>query len=171
MRGGSRDTFFQWHHPGEMPGQHRRVIPPPVLFLICLIAGSVLQSQRPVLIGPYSMAAGLGVGVLLLAAAGVLGGWALREMMTRRTPVEPWEEPVHLVTSGPFRISRNPLYVTLTAILLSIAVMANSLWLLASAVLLLLLLDTLVVRREEKILIGVFGDAYLAYKARVRRWV
>ena len=152
-------------------GQHRRVIPPPVLFLVCLIAGSVLQSRRPLSIGPYSMAAGLGVGALLLAAAAVLGGWALREMMTRRTPVEPWKDPVHLVTSGPFRISRNPLYVTLTTVLLAIAVMANSLWLLAFALVLLLLLDTLVIRREEKILTEVFGDAYLAYKARVRRWV
>lgn len=154
-----------------MPGQHRRVIPPPVLFLACLIAGSVLQYQGPVSIAPYPMAVGLGVGVLLLAAAAVLGGWALREMLTRRTPVEPWKDPVHLVTSGPFRISRNPLYVTLTAVLLAIAVMANSLWLLASAVVLVLLLDTLVIRREEQILAEVFGDAYLAYKARVRRWV
>ena len=103
--------------------------------------------------------------------AGLLGGWALLVMVKRRTPVEPWKDPLHLVTSGPFRWTRNPLYVTLSTLLLALAIMANSAWLGAFAVVLPLLLDRLVIRREEEILERTFGSDYTTYKDRVRRWL
>lgn len=148
-----------------------RVIPPPLLFLACLTVGSFLQYRRPFPIGSYHFRVGASIGVCMLAVAAIIGGWALREMFKLRTPVEPWETPRHLVTSGPFRISRNPLYLTLTLTLFALAVMANSAWLVASAIALVVLLDRLVIKREEEVLTREFGDEYTRYRSRVRRWV
>ncbi len=156
----------------ENTGSKRlKVIPPPLYFLACLLAGSVIHYRRPVPLGPYSFELGAGVGVFTLALAGTLGGWALLEMTRHRTPVEPWKNPIRLVTSGPFRLSRNPLYLTLTTVIVALSIIANSAWLLAAGVALLLLLDRLVVRREEVVLEDIFGSEYMTYKSRVRRWV
>lgn len=148
-----------------------KIIPPPVLFLLCLIAGSIAHYSHPLVLGDYPFRAGLAIGCAMLLAAVTISGLAMREMRGMKTPIEPWEDPRHLVTTGPFRFSRNPLYVTLLLTSLAIAVMVNSLWLAASAALLLVLLDRLIVTREEKILGRIFGGAYAAYKSRVRRWV
>ena len=147
------------------------MIPPPVLFLLCLIAGAVAHRYRPRELAPYTFTLGLIAGCVLLVLAATLGGLAMREMHRSRTPIEPWKDPLHLVTSGPFRFSRNPLYVTLVTISLAIAIMVNSLWLMASAALLIILLDRLVIAREEKILDRTFGAEYRAYKSQVRRWL
>ena len=147
------------------------MIPPPVLFLLCLIAGAVAHRYWPRELAPYSFTLGLVTGCVLLVLAAILGGLAMREMHRSRTPIEPWKDPLHLVTSGPFRFSRNPLYVTLVTLSLAIAIMVNSLWLIASAVLLVLLLDRLVIAREEKILDRTFGPEYRTYKSQVRRWL
>ena len=148
-----------------------RVIPPPLYFLFCLLLGGSLQLLRPVELAGYAFRTGMTIGLVMVAAAGMLGGWALIVMTRAGTPVEPWKIPVHLVTSGPFRLTRNPLYLTLTLVLASIAVMANSAWLTGAAILLAFLLDGLVIRREERVLVSVFGREYTEYTSRVRRWL
>ncbi len=107
--------------------------------------------------------------MLLLAAA--LASWAIVAMKRRRTPIEPGRIPAGLVTTGPFRLTRNPLYLALLLVLTALAVMGNSLWLLLGAGALLLLLDRLVVVREEAVIQRAFGSEYSAYVAQVRRWL
>jgi protein-S-isoprenylcysteine O-methyltransferase Ste14 len=148
-----------------------RVIPPPLLFVVTLGSGAAVQHFRPRPIAPYSFAAGMLAGSVLLLLAATVGIWALVKMRRVRTPVEPWEEPRVLVTSGPFRVTRNPLYVSLTMVHAALAVTINSAWLAAATVLLPLLIDRLVIRREEVVLAGVFGPQYEAYRDRVRRWL
>jgi protein-S-isoprenylcysteine O-methyltransferase Ste14 len=148
-----------------------RVIPPPLLFIVTLGSGAAVQHFRPVPIAPYSFAAGMLAGSALLLFAATVGIRALVEMRRVRTPVEPWEEPRVLVTSGPFGRTRNPLYVSLTTVHGALAVMINSAWLAAATVLLPLLIDRLVIRREEAVLSRVFGGEYEEYKGRVRRWL
>ena len=109
-------------------------------------------------------------GALLLVGTGI--GWAaLSELRRHRTTVEPWHRPTALVTSGMFAFTRNPLYLTLLLILLSLAIMMDSLWLVASTALLWLTLDRVVVRAEEKLVEEAFPEEYPAYKRRVRRWL
>lgn len=148
-----------------------RVIPPPLYFLLCFALGGSLHLYCPVELGRYSFSTGMTIGMTMLFAAGVLGGWALFVMTRARTPIEPWKSPVHLVTSGPFGVTRNPLYVTLTLILAAVSVMANSAWMAGATVLLPVLLDRLVILREEVVLTAIFGSEYTDYKARVRRWL
>jgi protein-S-isoprenylcysteine O-methyltransferase Ste14 len=75
------------------------------------------------------------------------------------------------VTSGPFRLSRNPLYVSLVATLAAFGILLDSAWHLPAAALLALALDRFVVREEERRLGELFGEAYAEYRARVRRWL
>jgi protein-S-isoprenylcysteine O-methyltransferase Ste14 len=75
------------------------------------------------------------------------------------------------VDGGPFRLSRNPIYVALVASLMALAISFDSLWYLLAALTLLLVLDLGVVRAEERYLGERFGAPYAAYRARVRRWL
>lgn len=148
-----------------------RIVPPPLLFFVTLASGAAVQHFRPVPLAAYSFATGMLAGCSLLIVAATIGVWTLLMMRRAHTPVEPWETPRVLVKSGPFRFTRNPLYVALTAVHAALAVMINSAWLAAATVLLPLLIDRLVIRREEAVLASVFGPQYEAYEARVRRWL
>lgn len=148
-----------------------RVIPPPALFLLCLIAGSLVHRFRPVSIGPYSFLTGLVAGAAALAVAVGLATWGIRELKRHGTSIEPGDTPVRLVTSGPFRFTRNPLYLALAIALAGIALAINSLWLLLFCAVLVVLLDRLVVAGEEATNRQTFGPEFSRYTARVRRWV
>jgi protein-S-isoprenylcysteine O-methyltransferase Ste14 len=75
------------------------------------------------------------------------------------------------VTDGPFRYTRNPIYVALTLFYLGIGVVLNALWVLLLIVPLIVVMQLGVITREERYLERKFGDEYLRYKARVRRWL
>jgi protein-S-isoprenylcysteine O-methyltransferase Ste14 len=83
----------------------------------------------------------------------------------------PWRAPGRLVVDGPFRFSRNPLYVSLTLMYLGISVAANALWPLAFLIFAVVIVDRGVILQEERFLEKRFGEEYRSYKARVRRWV
>ena len=144
---------------------------PPVLAGLCVTIGIALQSVAPISLGAYPFRAGLIAGIALLLVAAGFGGWAYREMARRGTPVEPGHDPSVLVTSGPFAVSRNPLYVSLITVVLALAVMVNVAWLVVSAIALFVLLDRVVVRAEERRIEAKFPAEYGAYRSRVRRWL
>ena len=76
-----------------------------------------------------------------------------------------------LATDGPYRLSRNPIYLALTLFYLGIGVAAGSLWVLVLVAPALLVMHLGVIRREERYLERTFGAAYLDYARRVRRWI
>jgi protein-S-isoprenylcysteine O-methyltransferase Ste14 len=86
------------------------------------------------------------------------------------TAVEPWKPTTAIVTTGPYRITRNPAYVGMALAYAGIAVMSDALWVLAPLPLVLLVIDRGVIAREERYLERKFGQEYLDYKDRVRRW-
>jgi protein-S-isoprenylcysteine O-methyltransferase Ste14 len=92
----------------------------------------------------------------------------MREAGTNVLPSKP---ALTLVTSGPFRFTRNPLYVMNALVYLGLTLICNSAWLLGLFVPMLLVIYWGIIRREERYLEAKFGEAYLAYKARVRRWL
>lgn len=143
---------------------------PPLLFLACLIAGWGLGLLHPLATGlpeaPRCWTAG---GVLVLAPG--LGTWGLLTFRRAGTTHEPNGQAMALLTTGPFRFSRNPLYLALTAFLAGFGLMLDSAWVLMGAPVLALLLDRLVIPREEARLGAQFGEAYQAYLRRVRRWL
>jgi protein-S-isoprenylcysteine O-methyltransferase Ste14 len=149
----------------------RALVNPPVLLVVCIFAGGMLQLYRPLEIAPYPFMAGLAAGVAFFVAAVALGATAIRQMKAHGTGLEPGGVPRRLVTTGPFRFSRNPLYLAQLLTLLGIALAMNSTWFVAATILQLVLLDRLIVVREERVIRSTFGAEYDAYTARVRRWL
>ena len=145
------------------------IAPPPVLFLGYIMLGVVLDLIWPssLPIGDMKYAAGLvtfGLGVALLA-------WSLLLFRRAGTNVET-RKPTHaLVISGPYSISRNPIYIALSLIHLGIGVLSDSLWVVGLIVPALLTIRYGVIAREERYLDAKFGDDYRRYKASVRRWL
>lgn len=143
---------------------------PPLLFLGCLLAGWVLGLLRPVETRlPARPRLLLGAALTLLAAG--LGTWGLRTFRKRGTTHEPNGVATALLTEGPYRFTRNPLYLALATLHAGLGLLLDSVWVLLFTPLLLLLLDRLVIAREEVRLRALFGEDYLAFRRRVRRWL
>jgi protein-S-isoprenylcysteine O-methyltransferase Ste14 len=109
----------------------------------------------------------------LAALAGGLGvmGWGLVTFIRARTPVNPMRPARQLVTWGPFRFSRNPMYVGLTLAYFGLALVVNQAWPLILLPLVLITISLAVIGREERYLRAQFGAQYDAYAGRVRRWL
>ena len=140
------------------------IAPPPLIFLAVFLLGwfgrNLLPRYQSIVVG----------AVLILVAAAIIA-WAATTLLRAHTTVDPFQPTTALVTTGPFRFTRNPLYLAMT-----IAYVGASLWTasMTSDVLLPLAIVILhfgVIRREERYLEGKFGDTYREYRRRVRRWV
>ena len=152
--------------PADNPGV---VAPPPLIYAGTLAAGLVLNRLRPTPFLPRGLSRPLG---LLLTAAGLmLGLWGLREMRRAGTNVNPREPTTAIVEAGPYRYTRNPLYVGMTMIYGGVAALANALPPMLLLPLVLRVMRSGVIEREERYLERKFGDEYLSYKNRVRRWL
>jgi protein-S-isoprenylcysteine O-methyltransferase Ste14 len=110
------------------------------------------------------------LGSVLVVAAVILFFFSVRKFWAVGTPVPGNRPTTAIVRTGPYRFSRNPIYVAFSLLQLGIAAWVNSLWLIATLTGAIGLM-TLVIRREERYLERKFGTEYLDYKARVRRWL
>jgi protein-S-isoprenylcysteine O-methyltransferase Ste14 len=147
----------------------RVVVFPPILFGAALAVGFLLNWLWPV--HPLPAVGARVLGVLLLVASGVLAVWAERTMHGAGTNVRPDKPTLTIVTTGPFRYSRNPLYIASTGFVMAVTLFFNALWPLVLLVPVLVVVRYGVVGREERYLEAKFGDSYRAYKAQVRRWI
>lgn len=146
-------------------------IPPPVVGALVAAAmwGVSAQGlQLPLAAGPKYAA------VVILVVAGVafdvLGLLAFRASRTTVNPLKP-ERASSIVTGGVYRISRNPMYLGLALILLAWAAWLSALWPFAGPVIYVLYITRFQIAPEERVLKAIFGEEYLAYAARVRRWL
>ncbi len=145
--------------------------PPPLLYLGFLVLGVLVSVWYPLHVLPSAALAWTLGGVL--AAAGALLGpvWGAFTLRRAGTTLRPDKPSQKLVTSGPFRFSRNPLYLSLTLIYVGGALIANSAWALLLLIPVLFIMQRLVIRREETYLMDTFGAEYERYKRNVRRWL
>jgi len=108
---------------------------------------------------------------LLVVGSGILATWGAATMGRAGTNVRPDQPTLAIVVDGPFRFSRNPLYLALTGIYVGLAMLFNMAWPILLLPVLLALLHWGVIRREERYLEAGVGSTYLSSKARVRRWL
>ena len=144
-------------------------IPPPLIYVVALALGLVLDRRAPL---PFlARSAARGLGWPLLGSGLALNGWFLKTMRDAEAPLRTDKPVTRLTTTGPFRYTRTPGYLALVMIYAGIAVLRNSLW----AVLLLppvvMVMQREVIEREERYLEHAFGEEYLDYKAKTRRWL
>lgn len=144
--------------------------PPPLLYLSTIAIGCASQIYSPHPI-TSSVPISLGIGGLLFVLSVFLARWSFITMRKIGTSGNPRETSTALAIDGPFRISRNPIYVAMTGMYLGISFLANALWLLVLLLPLLFIMHWGVILREERYLARQFGKAYLEYKSTVRRWL
>ncbi|MFO1068911.1 MAG: isoprenylcysteine carboxylmethyltransferase family protein [Geminicoccaceae bacterium] len=154
----------------DIPGV---VAPPPLLFVGTVLLGIVLDWLVPARLWPEAAATTLrwAAGGLLFVLAAGLALWAERAFKAVGTEVRPWRPSTALAASGPYRFTRNPMYLGLLLGTIGIALGLDNPWLLGLVVPLALVLRYGVIAREEAYLERKFGDGYTTYKASVRRWL
>jgi protein-S-isoprenylcysteine O-methyltransferase Ste14 len=143
--------------------------PPPLLYAIIFIVGVLLQRVWPVRILPPPV--GRTAGIVCIVAGVTLIVWSIQTFWRARTSILPVRPSTAIVTGGPFRFTRNPMYVALALLYLGAAFWLNMLWLLLLFPALIFLVQFYVIAREERYLERKFGEEYLQYKSRVRRWM
>jgi protein-S-isoprenylcysteine O-methyltransferase Ste14 len=145
------------------------VVRPPLVYLASILVGGLIQFAAPLLLLPQSLA--LPVGASLVVVAIGLFASAVAKFRAAGTPVPARKPTTAIVRTGPYRFSRNPIYLAFSLLQLGIAIWVNSLWLLATLVVAVALMHYVVIPREEQYLERRFGSQYLEYKASVRRWL
>ncbi len=153
----------------EVPENAGVIAPPPLIYAGALIVGLLVNALFPVSFLPRALSRMLGWP--LIAGGLLLGIFGFRTLRGADTNVNPSEPTTALVIEGPYRFTRNPLYVGMTLLYGGISALTNAL---PAALLLpfvLVLMRRGVIEREERYLEQLFGEEYLRYKARVRRWI
>lgn len=145
------------------------IAPPPLILLALILLGLALDRLWPAPFAATWARLWLGGALILLGLALVIA--VFRRFRRAGTNIETRHPTTALVTDGLYRFSRNPVYLGFALAQLGAALAANSLWLAALLPVLLIALGHGVVAREERYLEAKFGQAYLDYKARVRRWL
>jgi protein-S-isoprenylcysteine O-methyltransferase Ste14 len=145
------------------------IAPPPLIYLGGLALGFGLDALLPSASLPGAVAWPVG-GALLIAGVALARAF-LRALARASTPVSPYHPTTSVVTTGPYRLTRNPGYLAMALAYSGIAVMTGNLWAFIPLVAVLALVDRGVIAREERYLAGKFGEPYLRYKLQTRRWL
>jgi protein-S-isoprenylcysteine O-methyltransferase Ste14 len=145
------------------------LVRPPLVYLIAIAAGVLIQLAIPLPFLPRALATVLGAALIVVAIA--LCAWSVRKFRAVGTPVPARKPTSVIVRTGPYHFSRNPIYLSFSLFQLGIAIWVNSLWLLATLVGAVAIIHLVVMPREERYLERRFGAQYLDYKPSVRRWL
>lgn len=164
----------------EQGGQARRAentdnrgaavrFPPPAIFVLLIITAGGIHNILPLPIGVPEAFQPLGIAICLfgVAVAILVNGTFKR----KGTAIEPWKPTTNIITTGFYAWSRNPIYVGFCLFNIGIGIAVNSLWIMLSAIPGAILVYYIAIAKEEVYLEEKFGQEYLDYKARVRRWI
>ena len=142
---------------------------PPLIYLAFLAVGLLLDYLFPVPVLPNSIQYAVGFGIII--ATGLVMPFVLLEFRKAETQFDLRKPTTAIISTGPYRFSRNPSYVSLTMLYLGIAITADSVWVLAGLIPTVVVMHYGVILREEQYLENKFGEEYLRYKNTVRRWL
>jgi protein-S-isoprenylcysteine O-methyltransferase Ste14 len=144
-------------------------IPPPLLFVVSFFAGVGLQRVVSLKIGAAPAVRVLGIG--LLGCGVVLALYSLATFFVVRTTVVPFSAPSKLVIWGPYRFTRNPMYVALILAYLGVTAITSQILAIVFLPIPIVVLRSIVIPFEEERMRKGFGEAYQQYCSRVRRWL
>lgn len=143
---------------------------PPVAWALAVLAGLALQRVVSLPFVPASVPVGWVGGMVFVLALALLA-WAITAITRAGSNVPTNMPTTTTVQTGPYRFTRNPIYLGMFLGLVGLAIAFDSLWLLGTLVAFALVIRYGVVAREEAYLERKFGDAYRHYRTRVRRWL
>jgi protein-S-isoprenylcysteine O-methyltransferase Ste14 len=145
------------------------IVRPPLVYLGAIALGLVLHFAWPMRLVSRAVSVPLGGTAVLVAVALFLS--SVRAFRAADTPVPGNRPTTTIVRTGPYRCSRNPIYLSFSLLQLGVAIWVNSLWLLVTLMPAVGLMSFVVIPREEQYLEARFPSDYLPYKASVRRWL
>lgn len=145
------------------------LVRPPFVYLGSIVLGLLLHLVRPTRLVPPSVSTPIGAIVTLLAVALFVS--AVRTFRAAGTPIPGNRPTTTIVRTGPYRFSRNPIYLAFSLLQLGLSFWINSLALLITLIPAVVLMWLVVIPREERYLEARFPSEYSAYKASVRRWL
>lgn len=147
--------------------------PPPLVCVLTILVGYGLERWVPLVALPsVSWILRYGVGGFIVATSVALFGvWPAVLFQRSGQDPKPWTATPELVVEGPYKLTRNPMYLTMVLVCVGFAVLLVSAWVLLLTPLCGITLYLVAIRHEEVYLEQKFGDSYLRYKDRVRRWI
>jgi len=157
------------HSPEACPHGPGVRVHPPVIYGISILSGIVLNNYWPLAM-PYGIHGRL-YGSIIIALAILLAGFSILKFHRAGTDVRPDKPDTALITSGPYRYTRNPLYIVLSLTQVTAALWLDNAWVLILVVPSVVVITQYAITREECYLEKRFGQDYLDYKQRVRRWL
>lgn len=164
MDGARESENKQMRKGGPNPGLLR----PPIIFLSAIVLGIALNRAWPVHFLPSKLG---WLGPLVTLCAVLLFLLSYREFRAAGTSVRGSERSTTIVRTGPYRFSRNPIYLSFILLMLGLSGWLNNLWLLGTLVPVAGIMAGVVIPREERFLERNFREQYARYRAEVRRWL
>ncbi|MFQ5994407.1 MAG: methyltransferase family protein [Acidiferrobacterales bacterium] len=153
----------------ESPDHAEVAFHPPLLLALALVIGFIFRWFAPLSFLPREVSVVLGP-VVTVVSFGVFF-WAVYTMRIGGASIPTGEPTDTIVVRGPYRFSRNPIYLSMLLLQIGVGLWANSLWFLILAAISATLLSWGVISREERYLEHKFGTEYSSYMSRVRRWI
>ena len=147
--------------------------PPPIVGILTIIAGYLLGRFFPIVddfLLPAPARYWVGSGIVV-AAGLALGWWPIRLFSATEQDARPWTATPEIIVSGPYRITRNPMYLMMLLVCLGFSIILDEAWVLVLTPICAMTIYRIAIRHEEQYLEEKFGDSYRAYKERVRRWI
>ena len=144
-------------------------VPPPFYYLTGFLFAYAFNRFYPIPMFGHTLSVILALFFLLPSA--VIGIWSLIEFWRAKTNPRPDKPSSSLVIIGPYRITRNPMYLSLTLLYIGLGLMLSIAWTFIFLPAIIFIMHVYVIRREESYLESRFGEQYRSYKKRVRRWL
>ena len=157
-------------HPASNLADNAGVrVPPPLIYVVLFGLGLILHQIVPFTFSPVIPAR---VAALIFLGAGVLlATWSNILFRRAHTSLVPIKPSTALVVRGPYRLTRNPMYLGLLCVYIALALWFGVVWALVLVPLVVLAVQRLAIAKEERYLEQKFGDAYRQYRTHVRRWI
>ena len=144
-------------------------VPPPLAVLAAILVSWIVHLIHPIPVFHESINGFL--GSVLFASGLLLALLCVGLFKAQGTGLPPWKPSTKVVHGGPYRFSRNPIYIGLLIAYLGVIVLINTVWGFVLLIPLFFFFNNYVIPKEEKYLESKFGDEYRAYKTKVRRWI
>ncbi len=147
--------------------------PPPVAGLLTIILGYLLGLVLPIMddfLLPSPLRYWIG-GAIVIVSGLVFGVWPAKQFQQSGQDVKPWTSTPEIVVSGPYRFTRNPMYLMMLLVCFGFSIILDEAWVLVLTPVCAMTIYLIAIRHEEIYLEEKFGDSYRDYKGRVRRWI
>ncbi len=154
------------HDNGDSSGVK---IPPPLIYIIVFAAALVLQFFFPATAFPQAPARA--IAIVFAVLSGLFSTWSIHRFRRAGTNTLPIKPTTALVTTGPYRFSRNPMYLSLLFLHAALGLWFDLFWAIVLMPVLIVVIRFYAIAKEEHYLERKFGQEYLDYKRRVRRWL